>query len=338
MRIAFTLVTIKPISFRSTPDLQNATENESMLVKCEADGDPDPNVYWFLNGTTSPEGPRYMVTAKGLYIRNVTLDDRGMYQCRAMQMSPTFADMATKTIQLKVFHKPKWKTPNQTNQELAYGYLSGVVNLTCEAIADPEPQFTWRRNNEVIAPEHHNATVINEPQRSILQLPVHNESAFGEYKCEANNSVGRVERIIILQQGIKPEPPKLVTVGDTKIHTADLHITGLPHEDGIIGYRIQFVIKLPGIQHTWDAPEYQDFMKDTSSGSTSSVFTVIDLLENTEYAVRVASRNAAGLSDFTEELHFRTKSSETNDVTSVYHHFFIYSYAFIMLYMIFLNH
>ncbi|XP_039284088.1 neural cell adhesion molecule 2 isoform X2 [Nilaparvata lugens] len=312
-RIAFTLSVQKPISFSSTPDRQNATEYSNYLVQCTVEGDPAPNVVWLVRNQP-PEGPRFRPMANGLYINNVTLNDSGVYQCRAVQMTAFSADLQTKEIHLKVQHKPKWKNTSESTQNLAYGYLSGVVNLTCEVIADPEPQFVWRRHNHIINPDHHNATLINEPQRSILQLPVHNESTFGEYKCEASNKLGRLERIIMLQKGVKPKPPKQPLVMSVARHTAVVQIPQQPAEDAIIGYRIQFVLKQPGIQHTWDAPDYQDFMKENGGPNK---YTVINLLENTPYALRVSSRNAAGLSDFTEEVSFRTSSSDTGSAPSV---------------------
>lgn len=49
--------------------------------------------------------PKQKPIATGLYITNVTLEDRGTYQCRAMQMIANYADMLSKTIQLKVFRE-----------------------------------------------------------------------------------------------------------------------------------------------------------------------------------------------------------------------------------------
>ncbi|RZF48263.1 hypothetical protein LSTR_LSTR006230 [Laodelphax striatellus] len=314
-RTAFTLSVQMPISFSGTPDRQNATENSNYLVQCTVEGDPAPNVVWLVKNSP-PEGPRFRALATGLYIQNVTLNDSGIYQCKAVQMTAVSADLQTKEIHLKVLHKPKWKNVSEAAQNLAYGYLSGVVNLTCEVTADPEPQFVWRRHNQIINPDHHNATLINEPQRSILQLPVHNESTFGEYKCEASNSLGRLERIIMLQKGVKPKPPKRPMVVSVGRETALVQIPMQPAEDAIIGYRIQFVMKQPGIQHTWDAPDYQDFMRELGGPNK---YTVINLLENTPYALRVASRNAAGLSDFTDEVSFRTSSSDTSSSLSLKH-------------------
>jgi hypothetical protein len=42
------------------------------------------------------------VVADGLYIDNVTLEDKGQYICRAFQLSPTISNMLERIILLKI--------------------------------------------------------------------------------------------------------------------------------------------------------------------------------------------------------------------------------------------
>jgi hypothetical protein len=46
--------------------------------------------------------PKYKAVADGLYIDNVTLEDRGEYNCRAFQLSSVKSNMLDRTIILKV--------------------------------------------------------------------------------------------------------------------------------------------------------------------------------------------------------------------------------------------
>lgn len=51
----------------------------------------------------------------------------------------------------------------------SFGYLSGVVNLTCEASAEPPATYEWTKGNQSIVPRN-NVTIIKESGRSVLQV------------------------------------------------------------------------------------------------------------------------------------------------------------------------
>lgn len=328
----FTLVVIKPISFMNTPRVQNATEKTDTLLRCEVDGDPRPTVTWQIKGK-APEGSKYIKDAKGLFIKNVSVEDAGEYECRAYQLSE-MANMEPLRITLRVLHKPVWKYSGSELENTVYGYLGGVVNLTCEVIADPVATFTWKRQSNKINPQNYNATLINEPNRSILQLPIQNMGVYGEYGCEARNNIGHIKRLIELKKGEKPDPPELINVRRMTVNTVSLEVPSESQSgyDTIIGYRVQFVKKLPGIEYTWDSADYQDFKK--SDGE----YTVQDLLENTTYMFRVASRNVAGYSDYSSsEVEARTL--KTSDVTSgAQRHLISYIMIITSIHILFTSH
>ncbi|KAF4527228.1 hypothetical protein B566_EDAN010545 [Ephemera danica] len=205
---AFKLVVIKPISFLDTPRVQNASEHQDMLIRCEVDGDPEPKVAWQVKGK-QPQAPKYKVMADGLYIRNVSLADRGDYLCRAFQASP-------------IANKPLWPQ-EQSERERAYGFVSGHVNLSCAAVAEPEPNFEWLKENRSIELHEPHAQLFREPSRSVLQLAVHNESVFGEYVCRASNALGTLERVVVLREAARPATPKM----SVQAKTADTITLGL---------------------------------------------------------------------------------------------------------------
>lgn len=95
-------------------------------------------------------------------------------------------------------------------------------------------------------------------------------SIYGQYGCEAENDRGHISRLIELKKGEKPEAPESIRVTATTVHTIQLEIPSDRQSgyDEIIGYRVQFVKKLPGEELTWDAPDYQDFNKSKSTTST----------------------------------------------------------------------
>ena len=77
-----------------------------------------------------------------------------------------------------------------------------------------------------------------------------------------------------------------------------------PIEDtDIIGYRFE-ILPLSEYDNTtgcWQKAEIRDF--EVADGVT---YLIVQLRPDTTYMIRVASRNAAGLSDFTEPKEFQT--------------------------------
>lgn len=50
-----------------------------------------------------------------------------------------------------------------------YSYLSGNVNLTCEAVAEPHANFTWIKANKVIQPSD-TVRIHSGQHSSVLQV------------------------------------------------------------------------------------------------------------------------------------------------------------------------
>lgn len=49
-----------------------------------------------------------------------------------------------------------------------YGYLRGIVNITCEAEAEPPAKFTWYRDDKELSPKHH--FIHTQGHESVLQV------------------------------------------------------------------------------------------------------------------------------------------------------------------------
>lgn len=52
------------------------------------------------------------------------------------------------------------------------------------------------------------------------------KSTFGKYKCRASNSLGKAERIIILEEGVRPDPPEFLELRGANSDLLDLGIKG----------------------------------------------------------------------------------------------------------------
>lgn len=294
--VSFKLNIFKPISFQGSFAEQNLIEGKSDTVKCEAGGDPAPTIIWHFRGKDLPiHGKRYKSLPMGLYINNITRNDAGLYLCRAFQMSLIEGSTKDQYITVHVHYRPTWKHNYYSENGTVQGYWGGTANLTCMVEAVPEANFTWTRNNKTIDPE---LKIVNDPNKSVLQIPMTNRSVLGMYECKAVNYIGEIWHQFVLHEGKKPPKPNSISVGTIGANSANIHIYRASVDT--IGYRIQFVKRYP--KYDFSHPDYQDvFSRDAFP------YTIVNLTENTDYMFRVATRNIAGLSEYSDEYSFRTR-------------------------------
>ncbi|XP_068216651.1 neural cell adhesion molecule 1-like [Palaemon carinicauda] len=302
--VSFQLFVHKLIDFEDTPTVQYLEEDRDSIVRCDVDGDPAPTIAWIVKGkkvkyegkfSQDTENPNHLI------VHNATLEDAGEYQCRAMQLSSMTSNIESLRIDVKVHHKPR---SSNNNNDQAYSYVSGTVNLTCEAIAEPKANFSWMKDQETLMPSDR-VQIINFPNKSILQLTVADPNMFGDYECVAENHLGTLERVIILERGSKPAKPTL-KVTKAEVNALHLSMNAQNHPDmPIMGFRVQY--KKAG--DDWSFAHATEFKKGES-------YVIHNLTDDTLYVIRAYAKNAAGLSDYSDEAMERTKKVEAMNVTS----------------------
>ncbi|XP_065095667.1 neural cell adhesion molecule 1-like [Ochlerotatus camptorhynchus] len=312
---SFKMIVNEPISFRDTNIVQSAAEDKDATIRCEVRGHPEPSVSWYFNGQPLfvPSG-KYTMLADGLLIKKVSKNDTGEYTCKAFQVSSSGSSFKEKTIRLNIKHKPYF--PRHSWGNVTYGYVGGAVNLTCDAVAEPPATFTWSSNNKKFS--HRNHITFSGQHVSMLQIVIKNSTVFGKYKCEAKNELGTISREIQLREGTKPDPPSRfqlrgvnsdtldIDVGATKSHDVD------PDHSTIIGYRFELIPTEEFAKHrNWERAHRRDF--DVEDGVT---YLLVHLTPDTRYLIRVAARNAAGLSDWTEVKEFITHPLQPHGINS----------------------
>uniref|UniRef100_A0A1S4H1B3 Neural cell adhesion molecule 1 n=1 Tax=Anopheles gambiae TaxID=7165 RepID=A0A1S4H1B3_ANOGA len=307
LRKSFKMIVYEPISFRDTNTVQTAVEDKDATIRCEVKGHPEPSVSWYFNGQPlffSNNG-RYSKLADGMSIKKVVQNDSGEYTCKAFQISATGSSFEEKTIRLNIKHKP-YMPPWKKSISDAYGYVGGMVNLTCEATAEPPANFSWSANNKKLTPKSH--IIYNGRHVSMLQIMIKTSSIFGKYKCEAKNELGSVTQEIHLKEGTKPDPPSLFQLRGVNSDTLDIDVGATKSHDippdptTVIGYRFELMPTDEYLKsRSWDHASRRDF--DVADGAT---YLLVQLIPDTKYLIRVAARNAAGLSDWTEVKEFST--------------------------------
>ncbi|GLV31343.1 factor of interpulse interval [Carabus blaptoides fortunei] len=310
---SFKLIVISPISFTETPSVQTAEEHQATIVKCAVRGDPKPKILWKFEGKDVTP-PKYSLVNGGLRIANVTLNDKGTYTCRAYQVSQVTSMFEEKSIKLNVQHKPMHEKPVHVRAYQAYGYIGGEVNLTCEAVAEPAANFTWFRQHKKTIP----GRIIQIPHLSTLQLYVQNDSTFGDYLCKATNKLGTLDQIISLQKGVKPPKPQHIKVVDVSTDTLsiellgpDLNQTQLVKDMLPVGYRLQY--RPTGSSTKWNDAAFRDF----DDIGEDEKYVITGLNHNTDYEIRAATINLAGISDYTPITVRRTLSLQADSISSI---------------------
>lgn len=130
-----------------------------------------------------------MRTSEGLAIKRVTNNDSGEYTCKAYQISATINNVKEQTIRLNIQRKFEQSSyvdvaciaycifsdkPRRLmkSYDYYYGYIKGFVNLTCEAIAEPLAEFTWKRDDKKMPPISNYHQIFTSENQSVLQVSI----------------------------------------------------------------------------------------------------------------------------------------------------------------------
>ncbi|XP_075149860.1 fasciclin-2 [Haematobia irritans] len=328
-RKTFELPVHQKISFDKVEMVQSARDGRDAKVYCKVRAEPPATISWQFNGEFIPTNNGTNTTAKyipfsdGLVIKDVTQADAGEYTCRAMRVTSTFADAGQITILLRIQHKPYWF--DNTTSLLQYAYIGGVTNISCDAMGEPPPSFAWLHNGHSIRGS--NYRLFYGDYGSTLQIHVLNASHLGDYKCKVANPLGTLERVIKLSKGQKPAGPSRFQLRRTYAHSFELDIRSVKHtnvEDNMntLGYRVEYMSEkdLKYSAGNWSYAKRKDFLFHRDGRR----FVISDLKANTTYLMRAASRNLAGLSDWSTVKIFATlESLASHTVTFVTHHIII---------------
>ncbi|KZS20919.1 neural cell adhesion molecule 1-B [Daphnia magna] len=300
-----TLSVFKPLSFGETASVQYATEGLDFTIRCDVGGDPVVTTTWKVRGRSLRPSPRHKVIDNNLSIKEVTLDDGGLYVCRATQSNPMIADFREMNITLKIQHEPRWF---KDHTKEAYGFIGGTVNMTCSAVAEPGADFIWIKDNRTLHPSD-DVQIFNSDHHSSLQLYIYDESVFGDYECRATNMLGTMARVIVLEQATKPAAPtfkiKITHPDSFVLEIEDSDVVSDRGQDAaarnpmdVTGYVVQF--KQPSLE--WSRAQEKEFER-----MPSQPYRVTGMQQDTSYEVRVAARTAAGTGDFTDVQVEKTK-------------------------------
>ncbi|XP_061103762.1 neural cell adhesion molecule 1a isoform X1 [Conger conger] len=237
-RVIMVVVNVRPsVRPRQTELNSTADMGLSVMLACDADGFPEPNVTWARNNVVLETDDKYSLNEDGseLIIKDVKKVDEGDYTCIAKNK----AGETDKEISLNVFVKPKITyLENQTTSE-----LEEQITLTCEATGDPTPNIVWSYGRRVFSegeqaswtrPEKHksldgNVVVRSDARVSSLTLKYVQFTDAGQYLCTAQNSIGLDTQAMYLEVRYAPKIQGPVTVYTWEGNPANISCEVLAH-------------------------------------------------------------------------------------------------------------
>ncbi|KAK3755594.1 hypothetical protein QZH41_017585, partial [Actinostola sp. cb2023] len=154
-------------------------ENDFVSVQCLADGYPKPTITWIK--LTGNEVKSY---GSSFNIPSVTRKDQGEYQCVA---DNKFGKPAVHRFVIDVKYPP---VINRTvSSQRVAAWLGYTATLICFADGNPEPKYKWTNARGLVS---------ESEEDGILKITPTDDSAFGDYTCQATNSRGMDTHMVTL--------------------------------------------------------------------------------------------------------------------------------------------
>ncbi|XP_005095904.1 hemicentin-1 [Aplysia californica] len=186
-------------------------EGESLQLKCQGRGNPEPSIIWVfpsglvfesLNGEISggvSDVDKWTVDENGtLHIPQVTRSDGGLYSCRLSNKEGE--DTASAFVD--VHFEPAFSA---APQNVAVD-IDAEFSLPCSAVGNPEPIITWS------VPEDSSAE-LSDPEFDVddgtLKVSRAQRKHHGKFTCVASNTVSTVESAAFVSVIGPPEMTKL---------------------------------------------------------------------------------------------------------------------------------
>ncbi|XP_040174803.1 neuroglian isoform X1 [Anopheles arabiensis] len=188
--------------FTVEPEIVNAAEGETAEFKCEAAGNPKPNIMWIHNGKqidVSQSNARRIVGSSSIYISKLQKSDTGNYGCNATNsLGYVYKDVYLNVLALapEITDPPKREfTVDQRN-----------VTMTCRVFGAPKPQVKWLRNDRELTGGRYQTM----PSGDLFIRDVKFDDA-GEYTCHAVNNLGSKSasgELIVKERTVINDPPQ----------------------------------------------------------------------------------------------------------------------------------
>ncbi|KAG7477733.1 hypothetical protein MATL_G00072750 [Megalops atlanticus] len=149
---------------------------------CVAAGKPRPSIRWLRNGQPLSSQDRVEVNGGHLKIRNLALEDSGMYQCVAENKHGTIYSNAELRVQVEA---PDFRL--SPVRRLIPAARGGQVMMECRPRAAPKATLFWSRGTELLT----NSSRVTVTPDGNLWITNISRADEGKYTCFAENYLGK---------------------------------------------------------------------------------------------------------------------------------------------------
>ncbi|CAL8122140.1 unnamed protein product [Orchesella dallaii] len=185
-------------------------EGESPTLECIARGFPEPLIHWErVEKRINPEDEKH-IDGGIIAFHNVSWTSTGTYKC----VAENYLGRATREIQLIVLHAP---TINVEQNPVLFE-IGEDARLLCVVESDPKATVVWRKDGNSLVSEdlEKYLEVVLFWREFYLKIGKVGRDDFGNYTCEATNSLGKaIKTISLIERETTEVPGYHENVGDS---------------------------------------------------------------------------------------------------------------------------